>query len=180
MGHLLLPVFAYFFRDWKYYQIAISIPAIILISYYWVLPESPRWLLTVGKKEHAIKIMEKAAEKNNLPTDHIRDDVDTFIQKNTNDEKQAGNIVDLVRTPIMRVYTICIGFNWLVCGLCFYGVAQYIGQLGGNIFLNVALSAVIQIPSTFFSIWAVKAWGRKYTLIFGNILAGSCFVRMRT
>jgi hypothetical protein len=31
-------------------------------------------------------------------------------------------------------------FNWIVCGLCFYGLAQYMGQIGGNIFINVAVS----------------------------------------
>jgi hypothetical protein len=29
---------------------------------------------------------------------------------------------------------------WVVCGLCFYGLAQYMGQIGGNIFINVAIS----------------------------------------
>jgi hypothetical protein len=55
--------------------------------------------------------------------------------------------------------------------------AQYIGQLGGNIFINVALSAVIQIPSSFFAIWALKSWGRKRTLVFSNLVAGgSCLL----
>lgn len=100
------------------------------------------------------------------------------MQKNEiNEEKQGGNILDLVKTPIMRMYTLCIGFNWFVCGLCFFGSAQYIGQLGGNIFINVALSAIIQIPSTLFSIWAMKNWGRKRTLIISNITAGvSCLL----
>ncbi|XP_044268025.1 organic cation transporter protein-like [Tribolium madens] len=178
LGHMLMPLFSYFLRDWKYFQIAISIPAVILISYYWVLPESPRWLLTVGKKDKAIKLLEKAAHYNKLPTKNIKEDVYNYMKKNKiSEEKQAGNILDLVKTPIMRMYTFCVGFNWFVCGLCFYGSAQYIGQMGGNIFINVALSGVIQIPSTFFSIWAVKAWGRKQTLIFSNILAGiSCLL----
>lgn len=44
--------------------------------------------------------------------------------------------------------------------------------ISGNIFLNVALSAVIQIPGTLFTCWATKAWGRRKTLLAGNILAG--------
>ena len=77
----------------------------------------------------------------------------------------------------MRTYTTHLGYNWFVCGLCFFGGAQYIGQLGGNIFINVALSALIQIPSTFFSIWSVKAWGRRPTLVFSNLLSSaSCLL----
>ncbi|XP_063906466.1 organic cation transporter protein-like [Zophobas morio] len=177
-GHLLLPVFAYYLREWRYFHVAICIPSILLLSYYWVLPESPRWLLTVGKHEKAIQVLEKAAHHNRLTVENIQPDVHHHVQKKEpGNDQQAGNIVDLFRTPIIRMYTICIGFNWFASGLCFFGGAQYIGQLGGNIFVNVALSAVIQIPGTLFSIWSLQAWGRRNTLIFSNLLsAGSCIL----
>lgn len=54
------------------------------------------------------------------------------------DSAKTYNLLDLFRTPNMRIRTICIAVNWLVCGICFYGVAQYVGRLAGNIFLNVA------------------------------------------
>ncbi|CAH1971044.1 unnamed protein product [Acanthoscelides obtectus] len=174
LGHLLLPVIGYYLRDWRHFQIAISAPSIFLVVYYWILPESPRWELAVGRKENAINTLQKAAKCNKMPTDKIATDVDFYLQtKDINKVEQSkGNILDLVRTPIIRMYTIAICFNWLVCGLCFFGVSQFIGQLGGNIFINVALSAVIQVPSTIFACWATKAWGRKKTLIVANILAG--------
>jgi hypothetical protein len=40
----------------------------------------------------------------------------------------------------MRLKTLCMYVIWAVCGLCFYGLAQYMGQIGGNIFINVAIS----------------------------------------
>lgn len=142
------------------------------------MPESPRWLLAVGKTEEAITVLEKAARHNRMPTDSIRTDVNNYCShKETFAENQRGNIWDLVRTPNMRNKTFCICFNWVVCGLCFFGVAQFIGQLGGNIFLNVAMSAVIQIPGTFASIWLMKTLGRRYTLISSNLLGGvACLI----
>lgn len=174
LGHLTLSAFGYFLRDWRYFQIAISLPSAILISYYWIMPESPRWLLTVGKTEEAIEVLEKAAFHNRLPTASIREDVNAVYAqvKGSNKEKHGGNIMDMFSTANMRNKTICICFNWIVCGLCFFGVAQFIGQMGGNIFLNVALSAAIQIPGTFISMWLMKTWGRRYTLISANLLAG--------
>ncbi|KAJ8931773.1 hypothetical protein NQ314_015305 [Rhamnusium bicolor] len=174
LGHLMLPLIGYFLRDWRYFQAAISAPSIALVAYYWILPESPRWQLAVGKKEEAIAILKKAAIRNDLPTSNIEEDVSNYLQnKDLKEAEQSkGNIVDLVRTPIMRMYTIAICFNWIVCGLCFFGVSQFIGQLGGNIFVNVALSAIIQIPSTCFACWSTKAWGRKKTLIIANIVSG--------
>ncbi|KAL3277354.1 hypothetical protein HHI36_012704 [Cryptolaemus montrouzieri] len=175
LGHLSLALFGFLIRDWRYLQIAISAPSMILLAYYWILPESPRWLMTVGRIEESVQVLEKAAKCNQLPTTSIREDVNTFIQKSDvkkNNEGHGGNAMDLVRTPVIRIYTICICFNWLVCGLCFFGVAQYIGQLGGNIFINVAISGVIQIPGTFFALWALEAWGRRNSLILSNVVAG--------
>ncbi|KAJ8984883.1 hypothetical protein NQ317_002723 [Molorchus minor] len=174
LGHLLLPVISYYLRDWRHFQAAISIPSIVLVSYYWLLPESPRWQLAVGKREEAVQSLKKAAKRNGLSTDNIEDDIGNYLRNKDlkEAEKGKGNIIDLVRTPIIRMYTIVICFNWIVCGLCFFGVSQFIGQLGGNIFINVALSAIIQVPSTFGACWATKAWGRKKTLIIANITAG--------
>ncbi|CAG9768665.1 unnamed protein product [Ceutorhynchus assimilis] len=181
IGHLLLPLISYFLRDWRYFQAAISLPSLILVFYYWALPESPRWLLAGGKKEKAISVLEKAAGCNNLPTKSIRTDVTEYLAQKASDNLQVenrkgGNVIDLVRTPIMRIYTIAICFNWLVCGLCFFGVSQFIGHLGGNIFLNVSLSAIIQIPSTLFACWCTKAWGRRKTLIIANVLSGVALI----
>ncbi|XP_064214230.1 organic cation transporter protein-like isoform X1 [Tribolium castaneum] len=178
MGLLTLPLFAYFLRDWHHFHIAICVPGILLLSYYWLLPESPRWLLAVGRKSDAIEVLQLAARRNKRPTAPIPANVDTYMERRQlQGGAHSGDILDLVRTPTMRTYTACIGYNWFACGLCFFGGAQYIGQLGGNIFVNIALSAVMQIPSTFFSLWAVSAWGRKYTLVFSNVLSGlSCLL----
>jgi hypothetical protein len=56
------------------------------------------------------------------------------------EDSKKPNVLDLFRTPNMRLKTLCMYFNWIVCGLCFYGLAQYMGQVGGNIFINVAIS----------------------------------------
>jgi hypothetical protein len=55
-------------------------------------------------------------------------------------DSKKPNVLDLFKTPNMRLKTLCMYFNWIVCGLCFYGLAQYMGQIGGNIFINVAVS----------------------------------------
>lgn len=63
LGHLSLPLFGYYLRDWSTFQLAISLPSVLFLSYYFLLPESPRWLLTAGKAEEAAKIMEVAAKR---------------------------------------------------------------------------------------------------------------------
>ncbi|KAK5637823.1 hypothetical protein RI129_000197 [Pyrocoelia pectoralis] len=91
----------FLFRDWHHIQLAITLPCLLLLSYYWIVPESPRWLL-------------------------------------------KGHFFDLFRRRNIRIRTICISVNWFVCGMCFYGGVQYIGQLGGNSFINITISALFQ------------------------------------
>lgn len=173
MGHLSLPLFAYFIRDWRSLQFALSIPSVVLISYYWLIPESPRYLFTTGRVEESIKVLEKAAKFNKLPTDGIRASLEASHGAKTEMERNSkGNFLDLFRTPNMRLKTLCMDFNWFACGLCFFGVSQYVGQTGGNIFVNVTLSAAFTIPGTIISIIFLKCLGRRKTLMASNCLTG--------
>jgi Na+/melibiose symporter-like transporter len=170
-GHITLPLFAYFIRDWHRLQFALSIPSVLLISYYWLVPESPRWLFAVGRVDESVKVLEKAAKCNKLPAEKIRGNLE-LIHGAKSEQKAKGNFLDLFRTRNLLVKTICMDFNWFVCGMCFFGVSQYVGQTGGNIFQNVAMSALSGIPGTIACIFLLKYWGRKKTLIMSNCVCG--------
>lgn len=53
-----------------------------------------------------------------------------------------------------------------------FGMSQYIGQVGGNIFVNFTVSGAIQIPGNFVAWWAMNRLGRKITLICSNTITG--------
>ena len=53
-----------------------------------------------------------------------------------------------------------------------FGMTQYIGHVGGDIFLNFALSGIIQIPGNFLAWWTMNAIGRRITLVASNVVAG--------
>lgn len=181
LGHTTLPVIAYYARDWHTFQLAISLPALLLIVYWWVLPESPRWLLAVGRDEEAIRILEQAAKRNKLDTEGIAQKIRSARilkekSKQVEHSKQP-NVLDLFRTPNMRLKTLCMYVNWIVCGLCFYGLAQYMGQIGGNIFINVAISGLIELPGMSLCIYLMGRFGRKRTLFSSQLLAAvSCLL----
>ncbi|KAK5637824.1 hypothetical protein RI129_000198, partial [Pyrocoelia pectoralis] len=135
LGQPSLALIAYFFRDWHHIQLAITLPGLVLLSYYWIVPESPRWLLTTRQPEKAIEIMKRAAHCNKLPSNSIEEDVERFVRRKIV-EQDKGKFFDLFRKGGMRLRTVCICFNWFACGVCFYGGAQYIGQLGGKFLLT--------------------------------------------
>merc|ERR1719412_1770666 len=67
IGASLLPLVAYFIKDWTALQLAISVPCTLLITYYWFIPESPRWLIMDGRFEEAKDILKNAAKVNGNP-----------------------------------------------------------------------------------------------------------------
>ncbi|XP_026666972.1 uncharacterized protein LOC108622018, partial [Ceratina calcarata] len=71
LGHMSLAGLGYFFRHWQHLQIAITLPSIILLSYWWIVPESPRWLLAFGKQRAACKVLQKAANINKIKNKDI-------------------------------------------------------------------------------------------------------------
>lgn len=91
----------------------------IKISYR-LIDESPRWLWGQGKKEEAIKIIQKALRINNKTmTVSLEKEQMTTLNKddNCNNEKentadQSYSILDLFKTPNLRQNTINVCFFW--------------------------------------------------------------------
>lgn len=136
---------------------------------YRIIPESPRWLLAVGKEKQARTILTHGAKRNNRT-------LDGEFEKSINNrpiktkEQNKGNVFDLFRTSNLRKKTLAVFFNWMVCGLCFYGLAQYMGEIGGNIFVNVASSGLIELPGAFLCIYLMEKFGRRNTLLSANLV----------
>ena len=72
IGEAIVSLIAMFFTDWKKFQIASSVPVILLLPLlYFFLPESPRWQISVGKYKEARKTIEKAAKFNKVHTSDL-------------------------------------------------------------------------------------------------------------
>lgn len=63
LSYFTLPIIAYFLRDWRHLQWTTSLPWVFVIFYYFLVPESPRWLITMGQKDKASKILTYIAKK---------------------------------------------------------------------------------------------------------------------
>ena len=64
IGELILGLEAFFIRDWRTLQLFVHIPVLGLVLLWFVLPESPRWLMAAGKTRAAEKILAQAAKMN--------------------------------------------------------------------------------------------------------------------
>ncbi|KAH6945070.1 hypothetical protein HPB50_007017 [Hyalomma asiaticum] len=65
-GLLTLTGLAWLFRDWMIFQGAITVAAFGGVVNWFFLPESPRWLLAMGRYDEARKELERAVRKNKV------------------------------------------------------------------------------------------------------------------
>ncbi|TWW70929.1 Solute carrier family 22 member 13 [Takifugu flavidus] len=92
-------------------QLVIISPALLLVGlYYWLLPESARWLLTQGKKEAAQKELQRAARVNRREIPEI-----LFGQLEMEPRLKRDNLLDLFKTSYLRKLTFIFGFTRSSC-----------------------------------------------------------------
>lgn len=176
IGASLLPLVAYFIKNWTSLQLAISVPCCLLVSYYWFIPESPRWLIQAGRFKEALEIIKKAAttNKKTLPPDEellqlIQDmDVKKDVAEEASEEKTTGEKVRevfkememLVATPQMRKRTINIFFSWLVVAMVYYGLSFNTKNIGGDIYVSNFISGFAEVVACVLIIPALARYGR--------------------
>ncbi|XP_067214835.1 organic cation transporter protein-like [Linepithema humile] len=64
IGLILLAALSYVIPDWRILQLAVSVPTAATVLYIWIIPESPRWLLAMGKLTEADMAFERIAKYN--------------------------------------------------------------------------------------------------------------------
>lgn len=105
-------------------------------------------MLAVGRVEQARKVLLKAAKTNKISETKVTTAIESHEKllpsaakgiEAGSDERSYG-IMDLVRTPNMRLKTFCIVFNWLKCGMVFFGIEHYLGHMSDNVLSDLAIS----------------------------------------
>ncbi|CAH1780972.1 unnamed protein product [Owenia fusiformis] len=195
----LLPVLAYFVRDHVYLQLVSAcmiIPGLICVC---LIPESPRWLLSMKRFDEFDKAVRSIARINkckypeNVEVEHPNAraaDTDVVEAKkmydnsktdpSVNEARQVktkqASLVDLFRTPRLRARTMILWFIWISSVFASYAMSLNIGALiPGSIYLNMLLVyGLSEIPS-FFTIWlSLFKLGRRWSIVLFHIINGSC------
>ena len=69
IGSLLMTLLAFWLRSWWKLQLSFAIGSLLLVFYYFLVPESPRWLLENGKSKEAKKVLLAIAKINRTNLD---------------------------------------------------------------------------------------------------------------
>ncbi|XP_071542755.1 organic cation transporter protein-like [Panulirus ornatus] len=194
VGILLLAAIGYFVRDWRYLQLCISVPVVLLLLYYWILPESPRWLMMKGRYQEGLKILAQAAKFNggSLPQQH---QIDVLVARIDKERCQATatqgnvwqrflnffkNIISLLRTRNMRRRCFIMFFEWFVISMVYFGLLFSGGNINASVYILTILSGVVEIPSYIFVSWTIQKLGRRVNLCGVCVISGVALLLILT
>lgn len=168
-GLVMLAGIVYMIRDWRLLSLAVSLPLLLLFTCFFVMPESPRWLVAVGKYKRAaiilkriahinghnvpinfVKCMESKLTQSALAAEHKNCSTHTKQKQQNHHEEHSYGILDLFRTQNMRRKTIIITLIWFANTSVYVGLSYYAPALGGDEIWNFFLAGAVVIFVYFF------------------------------
>ncbi|CAJ0607765.1 unnamed protein product [Cylicocyclus nassatus] len=172
VGELILAGLAYLIRDYRALHAAFVLPSLLFISYWWLVPESLRWLVLQGRFDEADRVMSKAARINkaNIP-DKWWEKLE--ISANT---KQTAGFLDLFRTQKLRRRILVAILVWPVNSMVYYGLTMKSDVGGGSLYVNFAISAAMELPGLIVLYLLMDRIGRRRLISCSLAIAGICLV----
>lgn len=171
LGYFMAAFLAYGIESWRWLQITMTVPALLFIPYYWVVPESSRWLITKGRTAEARVILETAAKANKKEVSEEMI-LQALEMSKASKDGGKGNYFDLFRYPNLRRKTLNLYFNWFVNSGVYYGLSLNTGNLGGNDYINFIISGAVELPAHAITIYLLDRVGRRLPLCSFLVLGG--------
>ncbi|XP_066993624.1 organic cation transporter protein isoform X2 [Anabrus simplex] len=172
LGEAAVALIAWLTKDWKMIQLLVSAPAGIFVLYYWLIPESVRWLLAKQQNSKATLIIRKAADMNGV---QLSERLLTSFSEKEKDPRGLIKAEDKEKGPLSAMKEVCksrklvvralmLFFIWASCAFVYYGLSVNSTSMGGDKYLNFALVCLVEIPGYTMSWITMNKFGRRRSL----------------
>ncbi|CAG0890029.1 unnamed protein product [Cyprideis torosa] len=168
-GFMSLPLLAWLVPRWSEMILAMHIPTICYLIILFFLPESPRWLLNKHRIEEAENILERITKFNKI---------ELTGQKLVPESEPHPfvSVFDLFRLPRVRLMTLNMWYNWFTNSFVYYGLSLSGGSLVSNVYLNIVLGGLVEIPAYILAIFLLLHKGRRLPLCLFEVVGGVCLL----
>lgn len=190
VGEVLLGFAAMYIHNYRYLLRTLYIPGIFIVFYYWLLPESVRWLLIHGHVDRAITILKQTANANGkilsektIEVIRLRYSCNnskkcTSLEKVTNEGRGspsiAHSILSILKSKKLCIRLVISCFIWMTCCYCYYGLSLISTNIPGeNRYISFIIVACVEIPGCM-ALPLLNRMARRKMLSITLILTGFC------
>ncbi|KAL0994547.1 hypothetical protein UPYG_G00123810 [Umbra pygmaea] len=171
IGYMLMPAVAFFIRGWRWLLMPMTGFGLIYIPLWWLIPESPRWLLSQGRVEEAEAILREAAKKNRVTAPEV-----IFTPSELEDslamKDKRHTILNVIGSCNILSITILCSLLWIIISCGYYALILNTSNLHGNPYFNCFLSGVAEVPAYFIALLLLRYCSRHFcqssTLLLGG------------
>lgn len=115
LGSVITPWLAVWLGDWKLYLIATIVPALIVPTFYFIIPESAQWLISKNQTDKALVCYQRIAKFNRKELDanflsDFKDVVENISAKRAAEDENPS-VIALFKTPRLRRLTLILFFK---------------------------------------------------------------------
>ncbi|XP_068234307.1 solute carrier family 22 member 20-like [Palaemon carinicauda] len=181
IGVMCFAGLGYFLRDWRTLHFASSIFTFLLLTVSWVVDESPRWLAQNGYLDEAKEVLRKAAAYNGSPLPSSSK-LDQILFKLANEgkayfknKKSCTSTLELVFSNLpMAVITVVTPLTWFLMAVVYLGIPLNVSNFGGNPFIYVALTGLMEFLPAIVGIVFSKRLNRVPVMTATFFASGLC------
>uniref|UniRef100_A0A2K5RMH3 Solute carrier family 22 member 14 n=2 Tax=Cebus imitator TaxID=2715852 RepID=A0A2K5RMH3_CEBIM len=160
VGTVLLTGIAYRLPHWRLLFLVGGVPAFPLISYIWILPESPRWLMMKGKVKEAKQVLCYAASvnKKTIPA-NLLDELQLPRKKVT-----KASVLDFCKNRQLCKVTLVMGCVWFTISYTYFALILRMRVLGVSLYFRHAFPGIMEVPALLCCRFLLQQIGRKWSL----------------
>ena len=142
-------------------QVVCTVPMAFVFLCWKITPESPRWLLTKKKVAQADLILRKIAKTNGVQPP---EDLMPRLMKITNDTSEVVYGMGSLFTSCRLAWrAVLVSICFTTSSFVYYQLVINIGNMGGNLFLNFFLIALVEGPGSALGFVLANKFGRRWT-----------------
>ncbi|CAL8072916.1 unnamed protein product [Calicophoron daubneyi] len=177
LSRAVLAFFAYFLSNWRWLNFAASAQGFLVFSYFFLVPESPRWLLSQNRPLDAVRVLQLGRRVNRLwasgaESSAVLDRLSQKfsepkvedVSKSTSHPEQPSAWKQflklfsswyMIRTAVLSTLIFnCYSFS-------FIGLSLYTRMVHWSVFLVVLVNGIVALPGVVIAFLAYRVAHRR-------------------
>ncbi|CAH0399956.1 unnamed protein product [Chilo suppressalis] len=183
VGQITMGLIAWGVPNWKNLTLALYIPQLLTILYFWLMTESVRWYMSKGRYDEAGGVLKTIARVNKT---QLSDKSLEALQYNAEEERRKQEleksqkknepwlIVLVFRHKRVLLRCLVSPVWWITTTFIYYGLSINAVNMTGNRYLNYIAVSAAQIPGYWTAVLLLGRVGRKPVLIVAFWLCAAC------